>query len=311
MKTKVLFPFVLVLTSTFFASSLQAQEITSYEAYKARMDSLSNAFSAVVAEWNEAIPPHFRKAMQLEKEAEANPELKDSLLAIAAEERKIGESFMPALQARMDSNQEERQALQDKYALVFEEAFPYFRQRKMLSKDSLAVLLSKASAEIRESETGKALRRFIDTPQFVEGSRFQTFPCYDVDGRTFDWELIKGKKVFLVHDGLWCMTHGQDNSLFGKYLRHLSEAAPNCLPLVFVNCATPEDLKESIEEYGLQDFYVVSEYKKDFGTLNVFYNDQTTPTCHYIDEKGFVVKTTEGIDQDYLEKEFLKIKPTR
>jgi len=52
--------------------------------------------------------------------------------------------------------------------------------------------------------------------------------------------------------------------------------------LVFVDCATPEDLKESIEEYGLQDFYVVSEYKKDFGTLNVFYNDQTTPTCHYL-----------------------------
>ena len=308
MKKRTILPIVLVLVGSF---SLQAQEITSVAAYNARMDSLSSAYSAVIKEWNEAIPPHFRKAMQLEKEAEANPELKDSLLAIAAEERKIGESFMPALQARMDSNQEERPALQDKYALVFEEAFPYFRQRKMLSKDSLAVLLSKASAEIRESETGKALRRFIDTPQFVEGSRFQTFPCYDVDGRSFDWELIKGKKVFLVHDGLWCMTHGQDNSLFGKYLRHLSEAAPNCLPLVFVNCATPEDLKESIEEYGLQDFYVVSEYKKDFGTLNVFYNDQTTPTCHYIDEKGFVVKTTEGIDQDYLEKEFLKIKPTR
>jgi hypothetical protein len=272
------------------------------------MDSLSKAYSAVVKEWNEAIPPHFRKAMQLEKEAEANPELKDSLLAIAAEERKIGESFMPALQARMDSNQKERQALQDKYALVFEDAFPYFRLRKKIAKDSLAVLLDKASAEIQESETGKALRRFIDTPQFVEGNRFQTFPCYDVNGKSFDWELIKGKKVFLIHDGLWCMTHGQDNSLFGKYLRHLSEAAPNCLPLVFVDCATSEDLKESIEEYGLQDFYVVSEYKKDFGTLNVFYNDQTTPTCHYIDEQGIVVKTTEGIDQDYLEKEFLKIK---
>ena len=81
----------------------------------------------------------------------------------------------------------------------------------------------------------------------------------------------------------------------------------DCLPLIVVNCATPEDLKESIEEYGLQDFYVVSEYKKDFGMLNVFYNDQTTPTCHYIDEQGFVVKTTEGIDRDYLEKEFLRI----
>ena len=308
MKTNNLLPLVLVLAGAFFASSLPAQEITSNAAYRARMDSLSSAFSAVVNEWNEAIPPHFRKAMQLEKEAEAHPEIKDSLLAIAAEERKTGEAFMPALQEKMDNNQAERQALMDKYALIFEDAFPFFAMRKQFSKDSLAILLSKASSEIQESETGKALRLYIENPQIVEGSRFQTFPCYDVEGNSFDWELIKGKKVFLVHDGLWCMTHGMDNSLFRKYLRHLSEAAPNCLPLVVVNCTAPEDLKASIEEYGLQDFYVVSEFKKDLGTLNVLYNDQTTPTCHYIDEQGILVKTTEGIDQDYLEKEFLKIK---
>ena len=290
MKTNNLLPLVLVLAGVFFASSLPAQEITSNAAYRARMDSLSSAFSAVVNEWNKAIPPHFRKAMQLEKEAEAHPEIKDSLLAIAAEERKTGESFMPALQEKMDNNQAERQALMDKYALIFEDAFPFFAMRKQFSKDSLAILLSKASSEIQESETGKALRLYIQNPQFVEGNRFQPFPCYD------------------VHDGLWCMTHGMDNSLFRKYLRHLSEAAPNCLPLVVVNCATPEDLKASIEEFGLQDFHVVSEFKKDLGTLNVIYNDQTTPTCHHIDEQGILVKTTEGIDQDYLEKEFLKIK---
>lgn len=308
MKTNNLLPLVLVLAGAFFASSLPAQEITSNAAYRARMDSLSSAFSAVVNEWNEAIPPHFRKAMQLEKEAEAHPEIKDSLLAIAAEERKTGEAFMSALQEKMDNNQAERQALMDKYALIFEDAFPFFAMRKQFSKDSLAILLSKASSEIQESETGKALRLYIENPQIVEGNRFQPFPCYDVNGNRFDWGLIQGKKVFLIHDGLWCMTHGQDNSLFGKYLRHLSETAPNCLPLVFVDCETPEDLKASIDEYGLQDFYVVSEFKKDLGTLNVLYNDQTTPTCHYIDEQGILVKTTEGIDQDYLEKEFLKIK---
>lgn len=308
MKTNNLLPLVLVLAGAFFASSLPAQEITSNAAYRARMDSLSSAFSAIVNEWNEAIPPHFRKAMQLEKEAEANPKRKDSLLAIAAEERKIGEAFMPALQEKMDNNQAERQALMDKYALIFEDAFPFFAMRKQFSKDSLAILLSKASSEIQESETGKALRLYIENPQIVEGNRFQPFPCYDVNGNRFDWELIQGKKVFLVHDGLWCMTHGQDNSLFGKFLRHLAEAAPNCLPLVVVNCTAPEDLKASIDEYGLQDFYVVSEFKKDLGTLNVLYNDQTTPTCHYIDEQGILVKTMEGINQDYLEKEFLKIK---
>ena len=308
MKRHIFIPFIVSLSGVFFASSLQAQEIKSNAEYKARMDSLNNAYSVLIEEWNASIPPHFRKAMKLEKEAEANPELKDSLLALAAEERKIGEAFMPTLQARMGSNQEERQALLDRYALVFEDAFPYFIMRNQFSKDSLSVLLKKSSSEIRHSAAGKALRKYIKTRQMTEGERFRTFPCYDVKGKRFDWNLTKGKKVFLVHDGLWCMTHGTDNSAFRKYLRYITESAPGCFPLIVVNCATPEDLKASIEEFGLQDFCVVSEYKKNLGVLNWLYNDSTTPTCHHIDEQGILVKTTEGIDQDYLEKEFLKIK---
>lgn len=42
------------------------------------------------------------EAMRLEKEAEAHPELKDSLLATAAEERRIGQSLMVPLQAEQD-----------------------------------------------------------------------------------------------------------------------------------------------------------------------------------------------------------------
>ena len=56
---------------------------------------------------------------------------------------------MPALQEKMDNNQAERQALMDKYALIFEDAFPFFAMRKQFSKDSLAILLSKASSEIQ------------------------------------------------------------------------------------------------------------------------------------------------------------------
>ena len=306
MKTSFIPPFLLVLAGVLFAFSLHAQEITSNAAYKARIDSLSGAYSALVKEWNASIPSHNRTAIQLERKAEANPAIRDSLLSIAKKERQTAKDIGAGLQAKMDNNLQERQALQERYSLVFEDAFPYFALRKKISKDSLAVLLNRASVEIRDSETGKVLRYYIENSQFAAGSRFQVFPCFDVHGKEFDWNIIKGKKVFLVHDGLWCMTHGQDHSRFGKYLHHITEVAPDCLPLVFVNCATPQELKDSIEQYGLQDFYVVSEYKKDLGMLNVFYNDQTTPTCHYIDEQGIVVRTTEGIDQDYLEKEFLK-----
>lgn len=304
MRNRLLFFLCIVLAST----SMHAQDLKSNAEYNARQDSLRQAFSAILTEWNEKIPPHFREAMRLEKEAKEHPELQDSLLAIAAEERRLGDSLKPDLQAKMDRNQEERSELEKRYALVFEDAFPYFRLRNTISKDSLAIILKSASDEIRQSRTGQALRKFIDNQQLAtEGIPFQSFPCYDDEGNPFDWNLIKGKRVFLVHDGLDCMTHGQDNSAFRRYLKRLREEAPNCLLLVFVDCENREELRETIEEYGLEDYYVVSEFQKDLGTLDWLYNDQSSPTCHYIDEQGILVKKTEGIDPDYLEKEFLGI----
>ena len=298
---------ITVLVGLLLAISANAQDLASNAAYNARMDSLNRAYSAIVDEWNATIPPHFREAMRLEKEAEEHPELKDSLLAIATKEREIGQSIMPALQERMNNNQAERQALMDKYALVFEDAFPYFRMRKQFSKDSLSVLLKQSSKEIQRSAVGKALRKYLKNRQRVEGEPFRKFRCYDVNGKRFDWDLTKGKKVFLIHDGLWCMTHGMDNSAFRKYLQYLSEKAPNCLSLIVVNCEEKKELLTAVEEYGLQDFCVVSELNKDRGVLNWLYNDTTTPTCHHIDERGILVKTTEGVKQDYIEHEFLRI----
>lgn len=99
-----------------------------------------------------------------------------------------------------------------------------------------------------------------------------------------------------------------DNTALRKYLQSLSEAAPNCLPLIVVDCEEQEELRAAIEEYGLQEFYVVSEFNASRGVLNWLYNDTTTPTCHHIDEHGILVKTTEGVKPDYIEKEFLSIR---
>ena len=304
MKNHLLLFLCVILMST----ALGAQNITSNAAYKACMDSLMRVKSTLFEEWNATIPSHFREAMRLEKEAQTYPELKDSLLALATEEREIGQGIMSNLQERMDKNQAEQQALTDKYALVFEDAFPFFVMRKQFSKDSLSILLNKSSAEIQRSATGKALRKYIKKRQRGEGEPFRKFRCYNVEGERFDWGLAKGKKVFLIHDGLWCMTHGMDNSALRKYLYSLSETAPNCLPLIVVNCEEKEELLAAIEEYGLQGFYVVSEFNKNMGILNWLYNDTTTPTCHHIDEKGILVKTTEGVEPDYIEKEFLNIR---
>ena len=290
------------------AVTLSAQNLTSNAAYKAYMDSLSAEFSSLVKEWNQTIPPHLREAMRLEREAKAHPELQNSLLAIAAQEREIAQSLKPSLQAKQDQNQEHRREIQNKYSLVFEDAFLYFNRRQQITKDSLSAILKSASAEIRKSPKGKALKKYIKNDQLADGQKFKTFRCYDANGKRFDWSLCKGKKVFLIHDGLWCITHGMDNSALSKYLKHITEASPECLPLIFVDCGTKEELQKNIEVYGLQEYLVVSEFQQDLGVLNWLYNDIVTPTCHYLDEQGILVKTTEGIDPDYLEKEFLRIK---
>ena len=281
-----------------------AQVLPSNDAYRACMDSLNREYVSITNEWNQEIPPHFMAAMRLEKEAEAHPEIRDSLLALAVRERETGQGLVTIYQGKLSRNQNARQELMERHALLFEDAFPYFAMRNQFSKDSLSVLLKSASREIRRSEKGKALHKYIKNQQIAEGMLFRSFRCYDSSGKSFNWNHIKGKKVFLVHDGLWCMNHGMDNSAFRKYLESI---APYCLPLVIVNCANKEELQSTINEYGLQNFYVVSEFKKDLGALNWLYNDSTTPTCHHIDEQGILVRTTEGIKPDYLEKEFLGI----
>lgn len=300
--------FILMLLFWLATTISYSQDLPDNAAYKARMDSLNTVLGAILKDWNNTIPPHFIKAMRLEKEAEEHPEVRDSLLAIAAKERETGESLKASAQGKMDRNQAERQALMDKYSLVFEDAFPYFIMRNQFSKDSLSVLLRKSSAEIRHSSAGKSLRKYIKNDQLAEGNRFRTFRCSDVKGERFDWSLIKGRKVLLVHDGLWCMNHGMDNTAFRKYLEHLRKEAPDCIPLIIVNCEKPEDLREAVEKYGLQEFHVVSEFNKTNGVLNWLYNDKATPTCHHIDENGILVKTTEGVDIDYIEEEFLRIR---
>lgn len=271
------------------------------------MDSLSREYSSLIDEWNATIPPHNIKAMRLEEEAEAHPELRDSLLAIATEERQIAKNLMASVHVRRNQIQEKQLATMERYALVFEEAFMYFYWREQYTKDSLSVLLKKSSPAIKHSRTGKALKKYIKHRQLGEGDKFKTFRCYDRNGKRFDWSQCKGRKVFLIHDGLWCMTHGTDNSALRKYLHDITEVAPECVPLIFVDCETTEGLQKSIETYGLQEFLVASEFQKDLGTLNWLYNDSATPTCHYIDGDGTILYVSEGIDDEILRHKFLGI----
>jgi hypothetical protein len=94
-------------------------------------------------------------------EAETDPE-KRKLLEDRAqmEYRMIGEVASSYFR-ELDTIDRELESLEAQYGLVFEEAFPYYRDREKYSKQELKDFLKQASREIRRSPTGKALKKYI------------------------------------------------------------------------------------------------------------------------------------------------------
>ena len=100
---------------------------------------------------------------QLRKEAaaESDPQKRRVLEdRIFGESRMIGEVGSRYLD-ELYKIDEELESLQRNYEFVFPEAFPYYRDREKYGKEELKGFLKKASREIRRSETGKALKKYI------------------------------------------------------------------------------------------------------------------------------------------------------
>ena len=96
-------------------------------------------------------------------EAETDPDQKQLLLERAAVERRmIGEVF-GSIQHELSQVDSKIQAIEEKYKFIYPEAFPYYRDREQYSKEELQDALKKASRAIRRSETGKALKLYINT----------------------------------------------------------------------------------------------------------------------------------------------------
>ena len=64
-------------------------------------------------------------------------------------------------------------------------------------------------------------------------------------------------------------------------------------------------MKEEINEFGLEDYTVISDFKGGATPFTSIYNCQATPTCIYIDAEGIIVNIMEGLDPNYLENEFI------
>ena len=112
---------------------------------------------------NKTMESRRAKAAELAAQAEAETdEAQKQLLLdrVAVENRMVGEVWSRCQDDLIRINQQLQEA-EEKYEFVFEEAFPYYRDREKYTKDQLKQYLKQASREIKRSETGKALKQYI------------------------------------------------------------------------------------------------------------------------------------------------------
>ena len=133
--------------------------------YAEYVETLQQRRALLTDQQQEDVARRSERVEQLRKEAaaETDPQKRQALEdRIFGESRMIGEVGSRYLDEFYKIDQE-LAALQERYQFVFEEAFPYYREREKYSKAELQDALKKASRTIRRSPTGKALKQYIRT----------------------------------------------------------------------------------------------------------------------------------------------------
>lgn len=92
-----------------------------------------------------------------------------------------------------------------KYASVPSGLQRLYMTRLNIPKDTLANILNALNPEMQESFYGKNIREHLYTQQIQEGDSIYRFPCTQVDGNMFDWNITNGKQLLMLYGGLGCM----------------------------------------------------------------------------------------------------------
>ena len=217
---------------------------------------------------------------RLYEQAEANPELADSL-EMAAEvelERVLERNAQLALQ----------------YAATPSGLKRCFMVRMDVPKSALRRALRGVPRQMRQSTYGRAIQQHIRTRQVVEGSRAPHIAAVNEAGGRFDLRALEGRRVLLLYGGLGCM--GRQGrayvaDLYAKTTREDLEV------VVYWSVETVEQLKELKTHYDV-DYQFVTECMADCSPFKIEYGVQATPTCFLIDRDGRVLVKSEGLDPE-------------
>lgn len=193
---------------------------------------------------------------------------------------------------------EENIKLARKYASVPSGLQRLYMTRLDIDKDTLKNILSSLSIDMQESFYGKAIKEHLETKQIQEGDLIETFPCFQIDGKQFDWNITNGKQLLMLYGGLGCMGESGRKELELLYNQTSDE---DLLILVYWPCSSLENLQKLKEEYP-SEYIFISDFKQDASPMKIKYGTQATPTCFLTDKQHFVKVKCTGLHMELFNK---------
>jgi len=241
--------------------------------------------------------------VKLQRELSAHPEWEKELQPLIDSLTHCLDSLLPLSMARMQEIQDSAFILEKKYESISTEGFKgAFMKRHYYSREHLDSLYNAAPRILKRSVAGKCIHEFLYGPKVWPGDKIITFDCFDVNGDTFDWKTIEGKKAIIMADGLDCWTHGMDDTAPVRYFDYLREEFGDSFVLmVFINNSDIAGLKQS-EHFGLENYIVVGDGREFSSPLELMYDCQYTPSFILINQDGTLDRMVHGEEADYIEK---------
>lgn len=174
--------------------------------------------------------------------------------------------------------------------------------RNHIDKKQMKRILSEIPDSMQQSFYGQLIKQVIVSDQIAEGDKYQPFECVDIDGSSFDWSRLEGKKTLLLYGGLGCMgAEGREmlNSWYDKYSHKGFQAV-----IYASEVDNYEELAEDKKYWrnnGVIDYIAIADFLHDASPIKIVYGSQAKPTCFMIDGEGRVVIKSEGLDKERME----------
>lgn len=174
--------------------------------------------------------------------------------------------------------------------------------RSHIDKEQMRKIISEIPDSMQQSKYGQIIKQHIEADQIEEGDKYQPFECMDIDGNTFDWSCLDGKRTLLLYGGLGCMgEQGREmlKSWYDKYSRDKFQVVVYA-PEVGNYEELVED-KKYWSDNGVVDYIAIADFLGDASPIKVIYGSQSKPTCFMIDCDGTVVIKSVGLNKERME----------